>query len=93
MSDPDSAQRRRPPTIDLTAQEVATERPADAQASAAASAAAADSAGTGGANESQSGRRLRRATPYISAGLIGAAVVAVAAAGLWFSGLAPQRVD
>ena len=42
MSDPDSAQRRRPPTIDLTAQEVATERPADAQASAAASAAAAD---------------------------------------------------
>ena len=53
MSDPDSAQRRRPPTIDLTAQEVATERPADAQASAAASAAAADSAGTGGANESQ----------------------------------------
>lgn len=92
MSDPDSAQRRRPPTIDLTAQEVATERPADAQASAAASAAAADSAGTGGANESQSGRRLRRATPYISAGLIGAAVVAVAAAGLWFSGLAPQRV-
>ena len=92
MSDPDSAQRRRPPTIDLTAQEVATERPADAQASAAASAAAADSTGTDGANESQSGRRLRRATPYISAGLIGAAVVAVAAAGLWFSGLAPQRV-
>ena len=93
MSDPDSAQRRRPPTIDLTAQEVATERPADAQASAAASAAAADSTGTDGANESQSGRRLRRTTPYISAGLIGAAVVAVAAAGLWFSGLAPQRVN
>ena len=57
MSDPDSAQRRRPPTIDLTAQEVATERPADAQDSAAASAATADSTGTGGANESQSGRR------------------------------------
>ena len=93
MSDPDSAQRRRPPTIDLTAQEVATERPADAQNSAAASAATADGAGTGGANESQSGRILRRTTPYIFAGLIGAAVVAVAAAGLWFSGLAPQRVN
>ena len=93
MSDPDSAQRRRPPTIDLTAHEVATERPADAQDLAAASAATADSAGTDGANESQSGRILRRTTPYIFAGLIGAAVVAVAVAGLWFSGLAPQRVN
>jgi hypothetical protein len=92
MSDPDSAQRRRPPTIDLTAQEVATERPADPHDSTNTSAASAD-AGKGGASEAISGRLLRRTAPYVLAGLLGGAVVAAVVAGLWFAGLAPQRVN
>jgi hypothetical protein len=91
MSDPDSAQRHRPPTIDLTAQEVATERPADAPESVDASAASADSATNSDANDSRSGRTMRSVMPFVFAGLVGAAVVAAVAAGLWFTGLAPPR--
>ena len=57
MSDPDSAQRRRPPTIDLTAQEVATERPADAQdLGCRLRRDCGQPLEQGGANEFQSGR-------------------------------------
>src|SRR6202167_696024 len=91
MSDPDSAQRRRPPTIDLTAQEVETGRPKDGAESSTASAASADdSAGPGGANERGASPPPRRTTPYIVSGLIGAAAAAAIIVGLWFAGLAPQ---
>ena len=93
MSDPDSAQRRRPPTIDLTAQEVATERPADANESPAASAASADSGARGDANARNAARSARGFVPYVFAGLIGAAAAAAALAGLWFAGLAPPRAS
>jgi hypothetical protein len=90
MSDPDSAQRRRPPTIDLTAQEVETGRPADGAESSTASAASADSTGQGSANERGSSTAPRRTTPYIISGLIGAAAAAAIIVGLWLAGLAPQ---
>jgi hypothetical protein len=91
MSDPDSAQRRRPPTIDLTAQEVETARPGDGAESSAASAASADnSTRQGGANERGSSPAPRRRTPYIVSGLIGAAAAAAIIVGLWLAGLAPQ---
>jgi len=91
MSDSDSAQRRRPPTIDLTAQEVESERPADANESLGASTASADRAGQGGASERDAGRTARWTAPYVFAGLIGAAAAAALIVGLWFAGLAPQR--
>jgi hypothetical protein len=91
MSDPESAQRRRPPTIDLTAQEVKTEQPTDANESPAASTAGRDSARPGGAGERGAGRTARRTAPYVFTGLIGAAAAALIA-GLWFAGvLGPQR--
>jgi hypothetical protein len=90
MSDPDSAQRRRPPTIDLTAQEVETGRPADGAESSTASAASADSAGQSGASERGSSPAPRRTMPYIVSGFIGAAAAAAIIVGLWLAGLAPQ---
>jgi hypothetical protein len=91
MSDSDSAQRRRPPTIDLTAQEVATEQPADAQEPAGASAASTDGAGRDGTSEPQPASVSRRIAPYLFAGLGGAVVVAAVLVALWFTGLAPPR--
>jgi hypothetical protein len=91
MSDPDSAQRRRPPTIDLTAQEVEAARPKGGAESPTVSAASADdSTGQGGANKRGASPPLRRTTPYIVSGLIGAAAAAAIIIGLWFAGLAPQ---
>jgi hypothetical protein len=91
MSDTDSAERRRPPTIDLTAQEVETERAADTNESAAASAASADGPARGGADARDAGRSPRWIVPYVFAGLIGAIGAAAVIAGLWLAGLAPPR--
>jgi hypothetical protein len=91
MSDPDSAQRRRPPTIDLTAKEVETGRAGDGAESSTASGASSDnSTAQGGANERGASPAPRRTTPYIVSGLIGAAAAAAIIVGLWFAGLAPQ---
>jgi len=83
MSEPDSAPRRRPPTIDLTAKEVETE----------ASAAAQDSPGIGAAAERPTASEGRRwgssAKPYAIGILIGAVAVAAVAAGFWLAGLVP----
>ncbi len=89
MSDPDSAQRRRPPTIDLTAQEVKTDRPADANESADAATASAASAAPGDAKERDAGRSPRRIAPYIFAGLIGAVGAAAVIVALWLAGFIP----
>ena len=90
MSDPDSAQRRRPPTIDLTAQEVETGRPAEANESNAAS-ANAESAAPDSANAPDAARSPRRIAPCVLAGLMGAAGAVAVIAGLWSAGLAPHR--
>src|SRR5579872_6660530 len=91
MSDSDSAQRRRPPTIDLTAQEVEASRPANESESPTASAAEPESPGQGQTSDQAAGRAPRRTVPYIVSGLIGAVVVAAAVAVLWFIGLVPPR--
>src|ERR1700684_9897 len=91
MSDPDSAQRRRPLTIDLTAQEVETGRPADGAETSTASAASADkSTGQSGGNERGASLPPRRTTPFIVSGLRGPAAAAATIIGLCFAGLAPQ---
>src|SRR5262252_5513589 len=92
MSETDDQTPRRPPTIELGATKVdgAAEKPA---------AGVDDGAGTSGATEhatadanapgsAPSGRRL---TSHIASALIGAAVMAGAAAALWFVGVIPSR--
>lgn len=78
MSEPDSTPRRRPPTIDLTAQEVEAETKASTADSAGADAA------TGGGREGRS-----RVQPYAVGIVVGAIAVAVVVVGLWLAGLVP----
>jgi len=82
MSEPDRTQRRRPPTIDLTATEV------EAGASDAAPKPAQDRAADAPPRPSRLGL-LARARPYAIGVFGGAVVVAVIAAGLWVAGLVP----
>ena len=77
MSEADSAPRRRPPTIDLTAKEVETGAQGPAAAPQADSAHAATSHDVPGDHAGLS----RRATPYAVGGVIGAFAVAVVVAG------------
>ena len=88
-SEPDSTPRRRPPTIDLTAEEVETARqPGSSQNSgdAANDHATGDAAGGRGDRSP-----FRRATPYALGGAAGAIVVAGIIAGFWFAGFVPAR--
>jgi hypothetical protein len=92
-SEPDSTPRRRPPTIDLTATEVAADKPA------AGSDPAAEGAGTNGASGQPStepaaggpgGPRLFIITAFASIAA-GALIVAAIGVGLWFAGYVPTR--
>jgi hypothetical protein len=92
-SEPDSTPRRRPPTIDLTATEVAADKPA------AGNDPAAEGARTDGASGQQStesaaggpgGARLYIVTAFASIAA-GALVVAAIGVGLWFAGYVPKR--
>ena len=78
MSEPDSPSRRRPPTIDLTAQEVKTEQ-------------ARSSAGSEGAASQKSARWTFAGpvTPHAIAALAGAVVTAAIIAALWVAGVIP----
>jgi hypothetical protein len=89
MSEPDSPSRRRPPTIDLTAQEVKTEQ-------------AHASAGGEGATSQKStrGNFAGPIAPQAIAAIAGAVVAAAIIAALWAAGLIPasqgpetQRAD
>ena len=88
-SDADSTPRRRPPTIDLTAKEVETERPAQTSGG--------PQAGTDRAREGDAaGRRMPWgfAGPpksYALAAAAGAVAAAAIIAGFWFVGFAPVR--
>jgi hypothetical protein len=83
MSEPDSTQRRRPPTIDLTAKEVETEGASPAKDSATGGPAPGRAdAGTAPAN------RVRH---YAVGILFGAIAVAIIIAGLWVAGYVPAR--
>jgi hypothetical protein len=88
-SEPDSTPRRRPPTIDLTAKEVETERPSQPSGGTEA---ASDQARRGdGAGQSAGWKLVSEAKPYAMAAAGGAIVTAAILAGLWFTGLAPSR--
>jgi len=80
-SEPDSTSRRRPPTIDLTATEVETEKPAADQQSGA---------GTGAGAAAASGGRSRM-SGYAVSTAIGALAMGAILAGLWLGGLLPGR--
>jgi hypothetical protein len=93
MSEPDSTPPRRPPTIDLTATEVAADKPG------AGNDPAAEGARTDGTSGQQStksaaggpgGARLYIITAFASIAA-GALVVAAIGAGLWFGGYVPPR--
>jgi hypothetical protein len=89
-SEPDSTPRRRPPTIDLTATEVAADKPA------AGNDPTAEGARTNGASGQQStepaagGAPLYIITAFASI-VAGALIVAIVAVGLWFTGYVPAR--
>ena len=94
MSETDDQTPRRPPTIELAATEVdaAAEEPqvegAEKADTAAAGAAEHEAAGS---NAPTSDRPGMRVISHVVAALVGAAVLAAAAAGLWFAGLIPSR--
>jgi hypothetical protein len=88
-SETDDKSFRRPPTIELAATEVgnAAEKPGDAEATGAGVA----EGDTAGANGSASGPTGARFATHIASAVIGAIVLAGAAAGLWFAGVIPAR--
>lgn len=89
-SEPDSTLRRRPPTIDLTATELKSEKPAS------------DAGGNGGAGREDTqnepgqpagGNFANHWGAHAISAFAGAIVIAAAAFGLWFAGvLSPQTV-
>jgi hypothetical protein len=94
MSETDDQTARRPPTIELAATEVdaAAEEPqvegAEKADTAAAGAAEHKAAGSNAPASDRSGMRV---ISHVVAALVGAAVLAGAAAGLWSAGLIPSR--
>ena len=94
MSETDDQTARRPPTIELAATEVdaAAEEPqvegAEKADTAAAGAAEHEAAGSNAPASDRSGMRV---ISHVVAALVGAAVLAGAAAGLWSAGLIPSR--
>jgi hypothetical protein len=90
-SDSDDKAGRRPPTIELAATEVdgSADKPAAGEADAGITGAAEHA--TAGANGPTSAPSGRRFLSHIASALIGAAVMAGAAAALWFTGVIPLR--
>jgi hypothetical protein len=82
-SESDSTPRRRPPTIDLTATEIESERPA-------AEAGVGESAGPDESNNPPRQRAVWEfARPHAIGAAVGALVMAVILVGLWFAGVFP----
>jgi hypothetical protein len=84
-SESDSPPRRRPPTIDLTATEIETEKPA-AEASSGKS-PAFDNAGPEAPRE---GATWTFARPHTIGAAVGALVMAAILVGLWLAGVVPS---
>ena len=88
-SEPDSAPRRRPPTIDLTATEVRPEQPA---AAAGASSGPAEPAGEAAKPSAEPPVGTRSHAWAVLTGVLAALIsVGAVAGGLWYSGLLPLR--
>jgi hypothetical protein len=99
MSEPDGTPRRRPPTIDLTAKEVETEKPTPAPETAAAN-PEPDGAAAGPAPGEPSSRHFFRLAGGLRRGVTashavgaaaGAIIIAALLAGLWFADLLPSH--
>jgi hypothetical protein len=91
-SEPDSTPRRRPPTIDLTAEEIGSERQASSEANSAADDAAKDHMTQRGTPGERGGRSFfRRAAPYAVGAAAGAIVVGAIIAGFWRLAGAPAQ--
>ncbi|HET8918928.1 MAG TPA: hypothetical protein VFN27_04545 [Xanthobacteraceae bacterium] len=88
-SETDDKTGRRPPTIELAATEVdgSADKPATGEAEAGTT-GAADTVSSNAPASSASGRRF---ASHIVGALVGAAVMAAAAAALWFTGIIPSR--
>jgi hypothetical protein len=84
-SESDSPPRRRPPTIDLTATEIETEKPA-AEASRRESPALDNAA----REELREGATWKIAQPHVIGAGIGALVMAIILVGLWLAGVVPS---
>jgi hypothetical protein len=92
-SEPDSTPRRRPPTIDLTATEVAADKPAagnDPAAEGAQTDGASGQPSTKPAGGGPGDPRLFIITAFASIAA-GALIVAIIGVGLWFAGYVPAR--
>jgi hypothetical protein len=91
MSETDDQTPRRPPTIELAATEVdgSADKAAAGEAGTSTTGAAEDTIAE--SNAPGSARAGRRFTSHIASALIGAAVMAGAAAALWFAGVIPSR--
>lgn len=100
-SEPDDTSRRRPPTIDLKATEVETERPASAGETGATGATDDPTEDEGAAGRrarwdfAESAASLRRgaAAAYGIAAAAGALTMLVIVAALWASGVLPPRSE
>jgi hypothetical protein len=85
-SESESTPRRRPPTIDLTATEIETERP-----DAAASHQEPPAFDSAGPDESGKGAPWEFARPHVLGAAVGALVMAAILAGLWLAGVIPSQ--
>jgi hypothetical protein len=85
MSEPDSTPRRRPPTIDLTATEIETEKPAPKGENTATAGQHADAA------TASQARSRSNFWPHAAAAGIGGLVVAAVLFGLWQAGVVPAQ--
>jgi hypothetical protein len=88
-SDSDDKAGRRPPTIELAATEV--DGPAENDAAGATAGTGAAEHETAGSNAAASGRSGTRLPSHIASALLGAAVMAAAAAALWFTDVIPSH--
>jgi len=90
-SDSDNTAGRRPPTIELAATEVdnAAEKPNEAE-TAAAPGGESDNAGSNGGARRSPTSASGRFTAYVGGAVIGAAVMAAIATGIWFADLIPM---
>jgi hypothetical protein len=89
-SEPDSTPRRRPPTIDLTATEVAADKPAAGNDPAAEGAQTDGASGQPSTKPAAGGPRLYIITAFASF-VAGALIVVIVTVGLWFTGYVPTR--
>jgi hypothetical protein len=94
-SESDSTPRRRPPTIDLTATEIGTERPAaeaGLEASDPEESHLGDSAAPSGDGSDEPRQRAawELARPHATGAAVGALAMAVILVGLWLAGVVPM---